>query len=180
MMDTQTEKLALFDEQITPVPASPAMEQKQGKKREVDRLRQRRCRDRKRLKKAGKPADVTPILQTVTLFSESRESETASRPGAPFEPSPELSLLLGAFGRLPLDCNPFQSEESAAQFRGEVLRALDAEAREAGILLMDAGKFLDSAFERGAIPKFAPAQWITVPRDVLHSVLSDSKEAVSK
>lgn len=146
----------LFDEAPAPVEPSPAQLQKQAKKREVDKLRQRRCRERHRTKKS-----VTLRPQHVTPFSVSRDEPNLSR--SPEVVTPEVRLLLDAFGQL--------SEEGVAFNRPSLLRALDDQAQGAGLDIFNAKGFLESAFERGALPRFEGTDWVSIPREVLQMLL---------
>lgn len=155
----------LFDDTPTPLGTSPAQEQRQAKKREVDACRQRRHRAKKR---DAKPKGVTALAKVVTLFAtESRLGEEQSRPSEkPTEPiGPELRLLLDAFGQI--------AAEGTEVDRPAILRALTAQARVARLDIFNAEGFLESAFERGVVPQFEGTKWVSVPRELLEVLVAE-------
>jgi hypothetical protein len=156
---------SLFDdspvELLSPSPAQQEEarfeEQRAAHKREVDRLRQQRHRARKR-------KGVTVAGSTVTLEKMSRTGVEMSRfqqssAGKNVRDTPELRILLDTF---------FEVAESGEEpTRPQIERALDRRAKAEGVHIFNAGRFLDAAFERGALPRFEGVEWVQIPRELL-------------
>lgn len=148
----------LFDES-PPVEPTPAQLQSRAKNREVDRLRQKRHRAKKRDRS---PENVTDMREIVTLFTSS--SVEAQLPPAEVEAiNFEMRLLLAALGTL----------SDAEANRSSLLRALDNVARDEGIDIFHAARFLDGAIERGALPRLERVEWVSIPRPLLAQLLAD-------
>ena len=146
-------KLELFDD-APAVAASPAQLQREAKAREVERLRKRRNRAKKR--------DTSPKSGTsepVTLFDWAR-----AQPDDVDEVSPEMALLIQAFERL--------NVSGTAANRRTICVALDAAARAQGAQIFNASNFLDGAIERGALPRLDSVEWVSIPREMLALLLA--------
>jgi hypothetical protein len=158
---------SLFEEPPETVQISPAQTQAQlyeqerlARKREAQNRRQRRCRQAKRDRKHQASGGQVSHPQAEV----SRPPVEMSRSELPGEiDTPELRLLLDAFAVL--------SQAELPATRGNIARALDQSAQVAGVVLLDSSRFLDSAYERGRLPKFSGEQWVTVPAEVLSFLL---------
>ena len=157
--------MPLFDD-VSEVQPTPRLLQEQAfqdaraqRTRDLATARQHRCRDRKRRAKRGAPAapGVTPKPDGVTLFSQA----------APEVETPEMALLVAAIEEV--------SRTGGKVSRGPILQAMDAIARREGVQIFNAALFLESAAERGALPHFAPADWVSVPRDVLRVLYEEAR-----
>lgn len=77
----------------------------------------------------------------------------------------EMRFLLSAFEHL--------ADVGESANRVSVCRALDQVARAENMDIFHAGRFLDGAIERGALPRLDSVEWVSIPREMLARLLSD-------
>lgn len=148
---------------------SPAQKQATAARRESWNRRQKRHRNRAKQSKSS--SGVTSVLKSVTLFDDLAGATELNSP----ETKPETSWSLEL--RLFLAALETSTDPSGQVSRATILSEVSRLAKVEGLLLMDAARFLDGALERGAIPQFTRAEWVSIPRDVLKVLLDPGFEA---
>lgn len=145
------------------LPTAPAPSAKVLHRRELERDRQRRCRDRKR-QGHRQGQSVTPSDGSVTegLFAPPCEAPPLAR----FDDPPEVVFVLAALGRA--------ARAKERVNRATIVRHLNDIAREEGLHIFNGERFLDGAFESGALPSGA-IETVEVSRGLLDLLLERSQ-----
>lgn len=154
----------LFDE--LPIEPTPGQANRLKADRSGAAARKRRQRARDRQKARGVALEVVtdnahPVTSQLELVLSRPEAEPSRD-----EITPETALLVRAFHRLAV---------AGVEVNYESLKwALDDIVREGGAQIFDAGRFLESAVERGALPKFRSNQWAVIPRSTLERLMREN------